>query len=174
MVSLAKWLSVRLRTKWLWVRISLLLFKLQIWHLLRARSFWTFRQTIEYGFTLKPVHDNNNTHNLACSTHYSHRNHTYTKNIEPNVESQKTSSVWWSSSTTTVLWLLLFWLFSLVLAQFPLDLLSTFNRFSVVKCFSSTCSFLASFPIVIFGYCFMTHLVFQQEIASFLYCFGKI
>ena len=29
--SLAKWLSVRLRTKWLWVRILLLSLKLQIW-----------------------------------------------------------------------------------------------------------------------------------------------
>ena len=48
-------MSVRLRTKWLWVRISLLSLKLQIWHLLRARSSLTFKQTIEYGFTLKLV-----------------------------------------------------------------------------------------------------------------------
>ena len=36
MVSLAKWLNVRLRTKWLWVRIPLLSPKLQIWCLVRA------------------------------------------------------------------------------------------------------------------------------------------
>ena len=57
LASLAKWLSVRLRTKWLWVRIALLSLKLQIWHLLRARSSLTFRQTIECGFTLKLVCD---------------------------------------------------------------------------------------------------------------------
>ena len=42
---------------WLWVRIALLSLKLQIWCLLRARSFLTFRQTIECGFTLKLVRD---------------------------------------------------------------------------------------------------------------------
>ena len=41
---LAKWLSVRLRTKCLWVRIPLLPLKLQIWRQFRARSFFTFRQ----------------------------------------------------------------------------------------------------------------------------------
>ena len=55
--SFAKWLSVRLRTKWLWVRILLLSLKLQIWHLLLARSSLTFRQTIEWGFTLKLKRD---------------------------------------------------------------------------------------------------------------------
>ena len=55
--SLAKYLSVRLRTQWLWVRIPLLSPKLQIWLLLRARSSLTFRQTIECGFTLKLVPD---------------------------------------------------------------------------------------------------------------------
>ena len=54
---LAKWLSVRLRTKWLWVPVSLLSLKLQIWHLFRARSSLTFRKTIECGFTLKFVYD---------------------------------------------------------------------------------------------------------------------
>ena len=39
---LAKWLSVRLQTKWLWIRIPLL--SLQILHLFRARSSLTFRQ----------------------------------------------------------------------------------------------------------------------------------
>ena len=49
--------SVRLRTKWLWVRIPLLSLKFQIRHLLRARSSSTFRQTIECRFTLKLVRD---------------------------------------------------------------------------------------------------------------------
>ena len=57
MTSLAKWLSVGLLTKWLWIRITLLSLKLQIWRLLRARSSLTFRQTIECGFTLKIVRD---------------------------------------------------------------------------------------------------------------------
>ena len=42
--SLAKWLSVRLRTKWVWVPIPLLSLKLQILHLFRAKSSLTFRQ----------------------------------------------------------------------------------------------------------------------------------
>ena len=54
---MAKWLSVRLRTKWLWVRIPLLPLKLQIWRLLRARSSLTLRQTLDCGFTLKLVRD---------------------------------------------------------------------------------------------------------------------
>ena len=53
--SLAKWLTDRLRTKRLWVWIPLLLFKLQIWRLLRARSSLTFRQSIECGHTVKLV-----------------------------------------------------------------------------------------------------------------------
>ena len=58
--SLAKQLSVCLRTKWLWVRIPLLLLKLQIWDPLRAGSSLTFRQTVECRFTLKLMwHDNN-------------------------------------------------------------------------------------------------------------------
>ena len=48
---------IRLRTKSLWVRIPLLSLKLQIWHLLRARSSLTFRKTIECKFTLKLVRD---------------------------------------------------------------------------------------------------------------------
>ena len=55
--SLAKWVSVRLQTNWLWVQIALLPFKPQIWRLLRARRSLTFRQTIECGFTLKLVRD---------------------------------------------------------------------------------------------------------------------
>ena len=41
---LAKWLNVRLGTKWLWVRIPLLSLKLQISPLFRARSSLIFRQ----------------------------------------------------------------------------------------------------------------------------------
>ena len=50
-------IRVRLRTKWLGVRISLMSLKLQIWSLLRARSSVTFRQIIECGFTFKLVLD---------------------------------------------------------------------------------------------------------------------
>ena len=46
LASSAKWLSVQLRTKWLWVRIPLLSLKLQVWHLVRTWSFLTFRQTL--------------------------------------------------------------------------------------------------------------------------------
>ena len=42
--SLAKWLSVRLRNKWFWVRVQLQSLKLQISRMLRARSSLTFRQ----------------------------------------------------------------------------------------------------------------------------------
>ena len=55
--------SVRLGTKWLWVWISLLSLKRQIWRLLQARSSLTFRQTIECGFTLKLVCDIITTYN---------------------------------------------------------------------------------------------------------------
>ena len=44
LANLPKWLSVRLRTKWLWVRVPLQSLNLQIWRLLRARSSLTFRQ----------------------------------------------------------------------------------------------------------------------------------
>ena len=57
LASLAKWLSVCLQTKWLWVRISLLSLKLQIWCLLQARSSLTFRQTTDCRFTLKLIRD---------------------------------------------------------------------------------------------------------------------
>ena len=52
LVCWAKCLSVRLQTKWLWVRIPLRSLKLQIWRLLQARSSLTFRQTVEGRFTL--------------------------------------------------------------------------------------------------------------------------
>ena len=54
---MSKWLSVCLRTKWLWVRIMSLSLKFQIWRLLRARSSLAFRQTIECGLTLKLILD---------------------------------------------------------------------------------------------------------------------
>ena len=57
LASLAKWLSVCLQTKWLWVRILFLSLKLQIGRLLLAMSSLTFRQTVECGFTLKLVRD---------------------------------------------------------------------------------------------------------------------
>ena len=41
---LAKWLSVSLPTKWFWVQVQLQLLKLQILHLLWARSSLTLRQ----------------------------------------------------------------------------------------------------------------------------------
>ena len=44
LASLAKWLNVRLQTKWLWVRVPLQKLKLQILCLLRARFSLTFRQ----------------------------------------------------------------------------------------------------------------------------------
>ena len=44
MANLAKWLSFRLRTKWLWVLVPLQSLKLQISRLLRARSSLTFKQ----------------------------------------------------------------------------------------------------------------------------------
>ena len=50
-------MSIRLRTKLLWIRILLLPHKLQIWCLLQARSSLIFRQTIERGLTLKLVRD---------------------------------------------------------------------------------------------------------------------
>ena len=79
MVSLAKWLSDRLQIKWLWVRISLLLLKLQLWRLLRARSSWTFRQTIECGFTLKPVRDITITQPCLFHALFSQEPHTCSK-----------------------------------------------------------------------------------------------
>ena len=70
--SLTKWSSVRLWTKWLWIRIPLVLLKIQIWCLLRAMSSLTFRQTIECGFTLKLVPDMITTYSrMHCTDKYS-------------------------------------------------------------------------------------------------------
>ena len=44
LASLAKWLSVLWRSKWLWVQDPLQPLNIEIWHLLRARSSLTFRQ----------------------------------------------------------------------------------------------------------------------------------
>ena len=44
LASLAKWLSVRLRTKWLWVRVPLQPFNLQTWRLFGARGSLTISQ----------------------------------------------------------------------------------------------------------------------------------
>ena len=58
LASWAWWLSVRLQTEWLWVQISLMSVKLQIWRLFRARSeFINIQATIECRFTLKRVSD---------------------------------------------------------------------------------------------------------------------
>ena len=50
---LDKWLMVRLRTKWLSVRVSLQSLRLQISHLLWARSSLTFRQLKSVNSLLK-------------------------------------------------------------------------------------------------------------------------
>ena len=42
--SLAKWVSVSLRTKWFWVRVQLQSLKLQMSRLLGARNSLTFRE----------------------------------------------------------------------------------------------------------------------------------
>ena len=44
LASSAKWLSVRLRTRWLWFRVPLQSLNLQIWCLLRAKGSLTFTQ----------------------------------------------------------------------------------------------------------------------------------
>ena len=64
LAKLAKWLSVCVRSEWLWVWIPLLSLKLQIWRLLWVKSFLTFSQTIECWFTLKLVRDMIITHSL--------------------------------------------------------------------------------------------------------------
>ena len=46
LANLAKWLGVRLQTKWLWVRVPLQSLKLQISHLFRAKSSLTFTQLL--------------------------------------------------------------------------------------------------------------------------------
>ena len=53
-IRVSEW---NLHSKWLRVLIPLLSLKLQIWHLLRARSSLTFKQTIECRFTEKLVRD---------------------------------------------------------------------------------------------------------------------
>ena len=73
LASLAEWLSVHLRTKWLWLRMSSLSLKSQMWPLLQARSSLTLRQTIECGFTLKLVRDMMIIYNQMHRTYkYSH------------------------------------------------------------------------------------------------------
>ena len=57
LISLGKRLNVCLRTEWLWVWIPVLSLKLWIWHLLQVRGSLTFRQTLEFRFTLKLVRD---------------------------------------------------------------------------------------------------------------------
>ena len=71
MASLAKCLCAHLWTKWLWVRVQLQSLKFQIWHLLQARRFLTFRQ-LEHGFTMKRVCDMIRTYGqMHCTNRYS-------------------------------------------------------------------------------------------------------
>ena len=79
LASLATWLGVRLWIKWLWVRIPLQSFKLQIWCLLQARSSLIFRQTMECRFTLNLAGDKIVTYSQM------HRTDTY---------SQRSSFIW--------------------------------------------------------------------------------
>ena len=57
-LSFAKWLSVRLRTKWLWVRVPLQSLKPQILHLFWAGVPWhSGKYRVWIGFSLKCVRD---------------------------------------------------------------------------------------------------------------------
>ena len=71
LASLAKWLSVHLWTKWFWVWFQLQSLKLEILHLLWARSSLTFRQ-LYCGFTLKCLNDMTRTYSQfqACLFFY--------------------------------------------------------------------------------------------------------
>ena len=71
LASLAKWLSVHLWTKWFWVWFQLQSLKLEILHLLWARSSLTFRQ-LYCGFTLKRLNDMTRTYSQfqACLFFY--------------------------------------------------------------------------------------------------------
>ena len=55
--AISKWLSDSLKTNWLWVPVSLLSIKLQIWQLLWGRCSLPLRQIIESGFTQKLVRE---------------------------------------------------------------------------------------------------------------------
>ena len=77
LASLAKWLCVCLRTKWLWVRVQLQSLKLQISHQLQPRSSLTFRQLysvwiqseiklkLKLKFTLKCIRDMTRTYSVV-------------------------------------------------------------------------------------------------------------
>ena len=56
--SLPKWLSVRLRSKWLWLRIPLLSLKLKLNIApVSSKEFLDIQRTTEFRFTLKRVRD---------------------------------------------------------------------------------------------------------------------
>ena len=55
LAGLAKWLSVRLRTKWFWVRIQLKSLNLQISWPALSKEFLDIETNIHCGFTLKRV-----------------------------------------------------------------------------------------------------------------------
>ena len=59
--SLAKWLSVRLRTKWLWVRTCCSHLNLDIAPAL-SKEFRDIQATIEYRFTQKHTHTHTHTY----------------------------------------------------------------------------------------------------------------
>ena len=71
LVSLAKWFSVCLRTKWLWALILLLSLKLQILQV-SSKELLDILLSIECRFTLKRIHDMNQKHHTdKCSKHSS-------------------------------------------------------------------------------------------------------
>ena len=65
---LAKWLSVGLWTKWLWVQVQLQSLKFQISRLVPVRSSLTFRHLQSCGFPLKHVRDTMRTHSQMHRT----------------------------------------------------------------------------------------------------------
>ena len=65
---LAKWLSVGLWTKWLWVQVQLQSLKFQISRLVPVRRSLTFRHLQSCGFPLKHVRDTMRTHSQMHRT----------------------------------------------------------------------------------------------------------
>ena len=120
--SLTKWSSVRLWTKWLWIRIPLVLLKIHIWCLLRAMSSLTFRQTIECGFTLKLVRD------VIITYCQMHRTDKYSQHSSTNLAkwlqfNHLTTLVKWLSVRLRTKWL---WVQILLQLHFYLNFLKTF------------------------------------------------
>ena len=57
MASLAKWFSVRLEAKWLWVGVQLQSHKTSDMSHVSSKKLLEIQENIEYGFTLKRVRD---------------------------------------------------------------------------------------------------------------------